>query len=340
MSKDGTYNQYKKMDFCGLGQVYGFTLQQLIKNKANKIVFGGLLVAAAFIIPVMSLFLGDGNTGGEPLILESGVFTVNEYLNGGQVGFDTRYGIQMAYSILTLIICVFSVTYIVRAIVEEKSSKLVETLMVSVKPLALVFGKILAVMTYMFALVLLLGAVFTVSYFISGQFMDVSFVGDSMASLGITTDVLNVGLETILVVFLSLILAYLLFSLIAGLAGAGCSNMDEIEGANMAAMGVILIGYLVSCMTLGAGDSATVFLAVCPIISAFSAPVFYIFGAIGMEILLLSWVIQLLVIGLVLLLTARVYDQLIMYRGSRLKMGRILTMAFGKETGKKQGEEK
>lgn len=335
-----TLNNHKKMDFTGVGQVYRFTLRQLVKNKANIIVFGGFLFTALAIIPIMSFFVGDDPSSGSTLILQTGVSTVSEYLSGSQAGFDARYGIQMAYSILTMILCVFSATFIVRAIVEEKSSKLVETLMVSVKPLALIFGKILAVMTYMFSFIVLLGCAFCLSYFVCGQFLDVSFVGEMLASLGITADVLNVGVETIFVIFISLILSYLLFSLIAGLAGAGCSNMDEVEGANMAAMGVILAGYLVSCFTLGIGDSSAVFFAVCPVLSAFSAPVYYIFGTIGFEVLLLSWAVQILTVGVVLLLTAQVYDQLIMYKGSRLKMSRILAMAFGKEAGGKRKRKK
>ena len=332
-------NYNKKMDFTGVGQVYRFTLRQLAKNKANCIIFAGLLFAAFVMIPIMSFLVGDGQTASQTFTLQTGVSTVSDYLSGSRARFDARYGIQMAYSILTMIICVFSATFIVRAIVEEKSSKLVETLMVSIRPLALVFGKILAVMTYMFAFIALLLCAFCLSYVLSDQFLDVSFVGNMLSSLGITTDVLNIGISTVFVVLISLLLAYFLFSLIAGLAGAGCSDMDEVEGANMAAMGAILAGYLISCFTLGMGDSFSSFFAVCPVISAFSAPVYYIFGAIGFKTLLFSWIVQILTIGAVLLLTAQVYDQLIMYRGNRLKMSRIVKMAFGKENGgKKKGK--
>ena len=54
--------------------------------------------------------------------------------------FSTRYWLQYAYAILVMILSMMSVSYIVRAIIEEKESKLVETLMVSIKPLALIAG--------------------------------------------------------------------------------------------------------------------------------------------------------------------------------------------------------
>ena len=328
---------YKKMDFTGTGQVYRFTLQQQFNSKANKIVFACLIFLAAAMIPVMSLFFGGSDLlGGGMYTLQSSVSTVEEYLNRGQISYGTKYGIQYAYSIVTMIICVFSVTYIVRAIVEEKSSKLVETLMVSVKPLALIFGKILAVMTYMFAMLLSLLAAFGLSYVISGQFLDVSFVGDMLASFGITSDLLHIGVGTGVIILVSILLAYLTFALLAGLTGAGCSNTDEVEGANSAAMMMILVGYLVSSFTIGIGGNATVALAICPIISAFSAPAYFIFGEIGFGVILASWAVQIIVIMLILLLTARVYDQLIMYRGSKLKMKQIIALGFSGKTKRKE----
>lgn len=87
-------------------------------------------------------------------------------------------------------------------------------------------------MTFMFAQLLLVVLAAVASYFVSGRFMDVAFVGDMLEDKGISMDVLRLGPDVICVVLVSLALAYLFFSLIAGLSGAGCSSMDEIESAN------------------------------------------------------------------------------------------------------------
>lgn len=314
--------------------VYQFTLKQMVKNKSNRVVFFILIAVAALAIPVTGVFFGGGSGAASAAVTVS---TVEEYLTADQVSFDTRYGVQYVYSIIALIICVFSVTYIVRSIVEEKASKLVETLMVSIRPLALVFGKVLAVMTFMFAQLLLVVLAAVASYFVSGRFMDVAFVGDMLEDKGISMDVLRLGPDVICVVLVSLALAYLFFSLIAGLSGAGCSSMDEIESANLAAMGAILFGYIAALVALGGfGGALTVVCAVCPFLSAFTAPAYYIFGDIGWGLLLASWAVEALCIAGLLILTARVYDQLILYKGSRLKMTKILAMAGGREGGKKQ----
>lgn len=317
-------------DKCrGTGLVYGFTLRQIVKSKSNLITSGILLLCAAAAIPVMSIFM-SGNSD----VMFTGyakVLTAKEFIDQGMLGFDARYGIQYAYSLLAMMVCVFSVSYIVRAVVEEKSSKLVESLVVSISPMALLLGKIFAVMNYIVGLLFAVGAAFGLSWLISGQFLDVSFVGEFLASKGISMDILNLDMGTILVVLISLILAYLLFSFIAGLAGAGCSNMEEVGGAATAATWAILLGYFAALFGSMAGNEiVNVILALCPVVSAFSAPALYIFGDIGIGLMVLSWVIQAVAIVLLMGLSARVYDRLILYKGERLSMRKILSVASDK----------
>lgn len=314
----------------GTGKVYRFTLMQLVKNKSNLVVFGILFLLAALAIPVAGIFMGDGEA---ELSSYVEISTVQDFLSSDPVGFDARYNVQYAYSILAMILCVFSVTYIVRSVVEEKASRLVEMLMVTVQPLALIFGKLLAVMTYMFSVLLLFIGILLLSWAVSGRFMDVSFVSDMLSNLGISSDMINLGPEVFVTALISLILAYALFSLIAGLCGAGCSNMDEVESANMGAMGAILGGYLVSCIAAGMGGTAMTVFSICPVVSAFTAPAAYILGDIGFPVLAAGWVLEIACIGVLLAVTARVYNQLILYRGSRLKMSRVLALASGRKGG-------
>ena len=69
------------------------------------------------------------------------------------IGFDANFAIQYGYSIVVMILCLLSASFIIRCIVTEKDSKLIELLMVSVSPLALLLGKILAVMTYVLIMI-------------------------------------------------------------------------------------------------------------------------------------------------------------------------------------------
>lgn len=62
--------------------------------------------------------------------------SASDYLdqkNGTEsIGFDANFAIQYGYSIVVMILCLLSASFIIRCIVTEKDSKLIELLMVSV----------------------------------------------------------------------------------------------------------------------------------------------------------------------------------------------------------------
>ena len=82
---------------------------------------------------------------------------------GGEPFDQGRFLIGFVYAIVAFMLVSMSVSYVVRAVAEEKSSKLIDQLMVSVRPLALIWGKILAAMCVVLAgiLVIALGMAVT-----------------------------------------------------------------------------------------------------------------------------------------------------------------------------------
>ena len=209
----------KKGSLTGLGKVYGFTLIQLLKNKSNLISFGIIIIAAIAAVPVMSVFMGGGSA--ETAVFYTDVTTVEAFLGEDEVGFDARYFIQYAYSIVVMMICIFACTYIVRSIIEEKSSKLVETLLVSIRSDAMILGKIMAIITFIFFMFMLIAAGFGLSYLVTGMFTDTSFIGEKLASVGLDSGIINIGSDLAVVVVISLLLACIALSQIAALSGAG-----------------------------------------------------------------------------------------------------------------------
>lgn len=322
----------KKGVFRGLGKVYKFTLSQLYKNKANMVSFGIMVALAALAVPVLSFFMGSGST--ENLTFYTDVMTMGEFTGQDAVDTDSRYAVQYAYSILVMIVCLFAATYIVRAILEEKSSKLVETLLVSINSEDMILGKILAVITFIFFMVLSIVAAFGLSYFITGMFRDTSFIGDKLENMGLTADILHIGPDIFVIAIVSALLACLTLSLIAALSGAGCSSMEDMESANMTATMVILVCYMITVIVTPFGSSPAVFMSLCPFISAFAAPAYYITGDIGMGIVVASWLIQAACILIIYKASGKIYDSLIMYKGSRMKMDKMIGMAVRGKEGK------
>ncbi len=243
-------------------------------------------------------------------------------------GFMAKFAVQYLFSIVVLILVAYSATYIIRAVIEEKSSKLVETLMVSVRPLALITGKILATMTYIFGLLLSLVGCIALSSLISSKIIGAKV---SLDALGLNLSGIRFDAPTLILIIIALALSYLTFSIMAGIAGAACGSMEELESANSSVMFTVLIGYLVSCATCAVPSKAlAIVTSLCPIISTFSAPAHYVLGNISLGVLLISLVLQAAVVVLLAVFCSRIYAELIMRKGSRLKLKEIFKTYFGK----------
>ena len=248
--------------------------------------------------------------------------------------FSTRYWLQYAYAILVMILSMMSVSYIVRAIIEEKEYKLVETLMVSIKPLALIAGKILAAMAFVFGMFAGMAVCLVVSYEVSGLFFEVGSVSEILASAGISTAALQLDPGTIAGFVISIFTGYLTFSLLAGLFGSACSSMSDMQSAIMGPTMIILAGYLISVIVSGFDGGPVVIAAcVCPVVSVFCAPIQYLVGNISLPVLAAAWVLQLATALIIARFCAKVYRELIIYRGSRVSFGRMLAMAKKRRKG-------
>ena len=266
--------------------------------------------------------------------VETEVGTISGYLAASEFDFADTFAIQYVYSILMMILSIFASSYIVRAVIEEKDSKLVELLMVSVKPLALIVGKILAVMTYVFGMLLMMVLGVVISYFVTGNFMEVASPLVMLQGMGLDLSGMNVGPLTVLIVAVSLMLGYLTFSLLGGLVGTGCSSMEDMESANLSVILIVMAGYIVASVTSGLGTTVVgTVLSMLPIVSVFCAPAQYVCGNINLGLLCLSWVLQGLVLVLLAWLCAKIYHELLLRRGGRVKFMKMLSMAREKKGG-------
>lgn len=403
-------------DLSGTGQVYRFTLSQLLKSRANRVTLIIMVLLAAVSMPLTALLGGetpetsdtaglasvrvDNRTdlaldfsgdaywadtdfsagAGEP----DAVVTITGDETGYQVavvgsesahagelsqlaetarqavrnaclqaaGLSSRqlealtastgeedshedgFWVQYGYSILAMILCLMSASYVIRAVVEEKDSRLVELLLVSVKPVALLAGKILAVMAFTFGWLLAMLAGFGVSCGLTAGLMGPGVLQKQLSGLLAAVPRVQEDLwqaaGVLLVLLVSLGLGYLTMSLIGGVAGACCSGMEEAGEATGPVMLLTMAGYLASCV-VGAVPSGpvAVFSTLCPVVSIFCAPVQFAGGNVSFWLVLASWAIQAAVIWGLLTLASRVYAGLIVHRGSRVKLRELMSMAKG-----------
>lgn len=403
-------------DLSGTGQVYRFTLSQLLKSRANRVTLIIMVLLAAVSMPLTALLGGEtpetSDTAGlasvrvdnrTDLVLDfsgdaywadtdfsadagepDAVVTVTGDETGYQVavvgsetadagelsqlaetarqavrdaclraaGLSSRqlealtastgeedshedgFWVQYGYSILAMMVCLMSASYVIRAVVEEKDSRLVELLLVSVKPMALLAGKILAVMAFTFGWLLAMLAGLGVSCGLTAGLMGPGVLQKQLSGLLAAVPRVQEDLwqaaGVLLVLLVSLGLGYLTMSIIGGVAGACCSGMEEAGEATGPVMLLTMAGYLASCV-VGAVPSGpvAVFFTLCPVVSIFCAPVQFAGGNVSIWLVLASWAIQAAVIWGLLTLASRVYAGLIVHRGSRVKLRELMSMAKG-----------
>ena len=353
----------------GLGQVFRFTLAQFLKQKGNIVAMIILFVFIVALGPVMALMTGEmdsaiqadsqhraalerrqeklleaGISQEQLAALEQGVMSVGssweEYKKGvpeaerilseeKEEGFDKdSFSQNFGTSILLMILCILSVSFVVRCVVEEKASKLVDLLMVSVEPLALLIGKVLAALVY----TLIYFAVQLLAFLVSDLIVEHVLHMDTGSGSFITIRLMDTSPQGILIFFVSCALGLLAFGLLSGLSGAGCNSMEEISSAMSAATMLCFAGYFVSMMIFNLENEALVIVfSLIPFVSMFIMPPAVLMYEYGFWLVPLSWAIQILSIVLLALLSARVYQGLIVYKGKRLNMWQILRMSLGKE---------
>ena len=224
------------------------------------------------------------------------------------IGFDANFAIQYGYSIVVMILCLLSASFIIRCIVTEKDSKLIELLMVSVSPLALLLGKILAVMTYVLIMIAMMAIGFVLSYEISVEYLQMASLSTTLSQMGIDLSQLNLN-----------------YAVLSGLIGTCCNTMEQSEPAIMVVTLLIMVGYIVSCFTpiISNNAVAAAVLSLCPVISVFCAPVSYVCGNISLIVLILSWVIQAIILVALSIFCAKVYRDLLLYRGSHMGISQL-----------------
>lgn len=421
--------QRSKEHLRGMGRVFAFTLEQIVKNRGNRIALLALTVLAAATLPVAALLQrGTADSGENRVVLEnrsnlnigygdmtglsglSGTEFVPEFeaaedaarvtvtgeagsyqvlVSGEDEGWqleqlrqsaeqavyraalrsaglaeaewaagsvqvstgwladedavqpgqetgeeDGLFWVQYGYAMVVMMLCIMAASSIIRAVVEEKESRLVELLLLSIRPVALMGGKILAMMVFVVGQLVLIALGFAAGGMLTGILFSREALSGTLDAAGQFVPALTAGAGHMAalaaVVLVSLLLAFSGMSVLSGICGACCSTMEDAGSANGAAMAIIMGGYLGSCV-VGAipGEGIAVFSSICPVLSMFCAPVQYAAGRLPLWALLLSWILQLALICGMLWLCGRVYGDLIVYRGQRLKLRQVLRMAKG-----------
>lgn len=240
---------------------------------------------------------------------------------------DFEYWFVYALLFIGMMICMMVGSQVANAIIVEKSSKVVEYLLTSIKPLAIIVGKVLAMLCVVMTEIVGLIVVFAVSNAVTGQ-----KTGENVLAQLISPEVLGaLNPLNIILGLLFIALGMIFYATLAGLAGATVSRMEEAgEGLVMFTVSMlagVYIGIAAAGSLLGAGDNPfAIFAMLFPLSSPFLMPGAILIGKAQAWIIVAAFALILVLIVLLFAFVARVYEALIVYNGNRIGLKQLFKM--------------
>lgn len=242
---------------------------------------------------------------------------------------DMEYWFLYGILFVILMVCTMTGSQVATAIVTEKSSKVVEYLLTSVRPLAIIVGKVLAMLCAVLTEVICLLIALAVSNYVSTTYFT---GGESILEKYLSPELLSsLNLGNVIMCLVMIALGLIFYATLAGLAGATVSRMEEAgEGLmlfTMTAMIGCYIGIAAAGTLLGAGENAFVtFALIFPLSSPFILPGAILIGKAELWLVAAAVVLLVTAIVLLFLFVARVYETLIVYNGNRIGLKQLIKM--------------
>ncbi len=237
------------------------------------------------------------------------------------------YTYILGFSVIVMMIVSVSNSFIIASVTEEKQSKLVESLLVSVRPMALLMGKIFGMMAYVLS-ILVCGFIGSkISDIVLKSVMKVS--EENYSGSGFDLSIFKqFGPSGFVIMLVALMLGYLTFGIVGGIFGSACNTTEDIQSATGSVMVFVMTGYM-GAMFMGMMDKniLNLIMAFVPPFSYFSAPIMYVTGRIELWSLLLSFVLQTVIVVLLTRLCAKTYRNLILSDSSTPKIKAIFKSA-------------
>lgn len=265
-----------------------------------------------------------------------------------------NYMVPMVVSlVLFMLIFVYGNT-VAQSIATEKTSRVMELLLTSVRPLAVVIGKVLAmglVSILQFMLICTCGSVafvVTAPFGIGGQVMEImnnpelqAVAENAEIAEAVNNTLANFSPITFVLIFLCFVFGFLFFALIAALVGASISRMEDLQQAMQPYSLLGILGFylayfpvIFNAESIETGAATTnpvqLFSYYFPVSSPFALPSALMLGTISPLQGAIAVLILAAFVVLVAILVSKVYEAIILHNGNRIKFGDILKMATRK----------
>ena len=234
--------------------------------------------------------------------------------------------LPFAVMLLLYFMVIFYGQSVANSLVMEKSSKLMDTFLVSVKPTAIVFGKMFAIVaSSILQIAVWIAAVAggfasgtaVVKYMNPDSNMALVRFFDSMGEFGGVFSVPGCILAVLII-----ICGFILYCSLASIGGSAAGKPEDISSTNILFTVILVISFLATIY----GDSASAWLDYIPFTSVLVTPGRLILGEISAVSGIISLMILLAVSVLFVLLAGKIYKMMSLYKGNPPTPSKLLKM--------------
>lgn len=197
-------------------------------------------------------------------------------------------------------------TWVAMGVVEEKSSRVVELLLSSVRPVQLLAGKLLGIGALAAAQVAALGAAALIT---------------ATASKTVTLPASE--LLTVLISFVAFLLGFAFFASLSAALASTVSRQEDVSGIMAPVTVSLTLSYLAAFTVAAGGDSTFArVLSLVPPVSSIAMPARIARGEASVADVVLAIGVLIVTAAAILTVAARIYRASILHTGSRLKLRR------------------
>lgn len=207
------------------------------------------------------------------------------------------------------------------SVASEKTSRVMETLVVSAKPSRILIGKCLAMGV--------LGLLQMVGIIAFALICYTAFVPSNFNIGGVPIDFSSITPFTLLILLVYFVLGYSLYAVMNSVCGAAVSKVEDLNSAMMPVMFISLGSFYLGYFTAIAGGGSsglTRFAMYLPFSSPFSVPFTLLTGGMKAGDLAVSMGLLLIFIIVIAAVSIRVYSASVLHYGNKLKMKELLKM--------------
>ncbi len=200
------------------------------------------------------------------------------------------------------------------SIATEKTSRVMETLVVSAKPSHILIGKCLGMG--------LLGICQFVIVLLSGVLFYKLFIPENFALLGMPLTLDAFTYKSAILIGVYFLLGYALYAVLNAVCGASVSKIEDLNSAMMPVMLVAMLSFFIGYFTAISGSGSSLFQKIAmyvPFCSPFILPFRLLNGDVAALDITISIALLIAAIIIITIISIRIYSASVLHYGKRMK---------------------